>query len=217
MVGPLLGERFGLTFKYDEVIRHMIVTWNYRGELDFTQIQMKEIYNGLQYEDNDHQVIWDINDILDSIRILDSIPFKNIDIIRTTKAFPLIFKRQNIAVFVAPRMLKLIGDDIKLKESAMDYAKFDRERDNQPIIEERSNLIGNWILVNRFNYSNVECGNCGAQLHPSDWYNRVYVENHPDCFCMCDCSNCIYAREVQQYMIEARDRPSFRKKLTTKN
>src|SRR2546427_12052870 len=79
MIGTLLGERFGLTFKYDEVIRHMIVVWNYDGELDFSKTWMKDIYQGLQYEDNNHKVIWDINDILDSIRVLDSIPFKNVD------------------------------------------------------------------------------------------------------------------------------------------
>src|SRR2546425_889748 len=98
----------------------------------------------------------------------------------------------------------------------MDYEYFDKQRDNQPIIEERSNLIDNWILVKRLNYSNVECGNCVAMLHPPDWYNRVYVENHPDCFCMCDCSNCQYANQVMQYMKELKA-TSFRKKLSTKN
>src|SRR5207245_1268682 len=213
-------ERFGLSFKHDEVIKRMISKWNWDGELDFTQTWLKEIYNGLQYEDNEHQCIWDSNDIIDSLRILDSIPFRNIDIIRTTKAFPLIIHRDNIAVYVAPRMLKILGNG-EIRLSGQDYKAFDKERDSRIFTTEQSNLIGNWVLVERFLNgkpfdANVECGNCGAMLHPPDWHNRVYVENHPDCFCMCDCSNCQYANQVMQYMMEIKA-TSFRKKLTTKN
>jgi hypothetical protein len=224
MIGSELGERFGLSFKHDEVIKHMIEKWNWDGELYFNRTYLKDFYNGMEYEDNGFKVMWDHPDIIDSLRVLDSIPFENIKIIRTTKAFPLILQRENIAVYIAPRMWKIVGNgEIKLPQQ--DYSKFDKIRDSRVFTKEVEQLMGNWFLENRYCDgklwdSNIMCSNCGVYLHPSDWYNSVHNNNHPDCSCICDCERCIRIREVKAYFERVKEENELsyqRKKLKSKN